>query len=84
VCSYLAYAFTLERVIAEDVGSCAASAKLWCSVGRKGEAEFTFDAYLENPRGESIGWVAAAHRNDGVRRVGGEDAWKEVEVLGCV
>ena len=56
-------------MISEYVGTCAACAILWCSVGRKGEAELAPDADVKNPRGKAIGWYAATHCNEGLGRV---------------
>ena len=69
MCADFTDTFALECVIAENVGARAACAVLRRSVGRVGEAEFSSDADVKNPRGKAVGWVASTHRNEGVGRV---------------
>ena len=48
------------------------------------ETKLTFEVACEGPRGQSVGWYAAAEGDDGVRCLRGHKDWEEVEVLGIV
>ncbi len=48
------------------------------------ETQITFEAACEGPRGQSVGWYAAAEGDDGVRCLRGHEDWEEVDVLGII